>query len=193
MKKNHCLDHLDMKPSPYSMNQILLSKSRSIFIDEVFTKEMAAVVTGLLFYYDNQSQTEDITLYINSNGGDGDALLQIYDAVKMISAPVSTVCVGKAYSAGAYLLSFGSKGKRKAFKHSLIMIHGVQFKFPLLGESVDTNDSFYHFVETANNSILKILVDHTGHSLEKVKEDCKYDTYLNAEQALKYGIIDVII
>src|SRR5260221_8676422 len=109
------------KPEYIQQSYAELAEYRSIFISEDFTKEMASAMIALLLYYDNQSIIEPITIYINSNGGDGSALCAIYDMMNMISAPIETICMGKCYSAGAFLLAAGTKGKRYVFKHSQIM------------------------------------------------------------------------
>ena len=111
----------------------------------------------------------------------------------MISAPIKTICIGKCYSAGAVILAAGTKGERYAFKSSKIMIHGIQFGFPLPGQDIINSKNYYDFIKENNDNIMKILANHTGHPLEKLKEDCKQDLWLDAKQALNYGIIDHII
>jgi ATP-dependent Clp protease protease subunit len=123
-----------LKQSKYDSSYIHLAAERVIFLKEPVTKELASELAALLLYYDNEDQKEDITLYIHSNGGDADGLINIYDVMHMIKAPIQTICLGKAYSAAAVMLAAGSKGKRYAFKNSKIMIHGVQFSFPIPGE-----------------------------------------------------------
>src|SRR5579885_2726764 len=157
-----------------------LAKHRCIFISEDFTKEMAAAIIGLLLYYNNQNGTEPITIYINSNGGDGSALSSIYDTMNLISAPIETVCMGKCYSAGAFLLAAGTKGMRYIFKHSQVMIHGLQVIYPLLFDDQADSKAYYSFLNTFNDKIMNILSKHTGQPLNKIKEDCKKDMYFDA-------------
>lgn len=187
-------DMLSMQQSKYYETYVKLSKSRAIFLTEDFSKDMASALTALLFHFDHQSTEEDITIYIHSDGGDSTALTNIYDVMQMIKAPVSTVCLGKAYSAGAFLLASGAKGKRCAMPHSEIMIHGIQCQFPAFGEEHPVNSkNYFDFLNDVNDNIMKILAKHTGHLLDKVKQDCAKDLYLTAKEALAYGIIDEIL
>ena len=194
MKNHNHEDILSMiKPSHYMETYIKLSKERSIFFSEDFEKENSAELSALLLYYDNLNHEEPINLYLHSNGGDASGLTNIYDVMQLISAPVKTICIGKCYSAGAVLLASGTKGHRYALKSSKIMIHGVQFGFPLPGQDIITSKNYYEFLKDNNDLIMKILAHHTGHPLQKLKEDCKEDLWMDAKQALNYGIIDHII
>jgi ATP-dependent Clp protease protease subunit len=180
------------KQSKYESSYVWLAKDRVIFLKEGITKEVAAEVIALLLYYDHESH-EDITIYIHSTGGEADGLSSIYDVMHMIKSPVSTVCLGKAYSAAAILLSAGSKGKRYALKNSKIMIHGIQFVFPIPGDDQVNSKNYFDFVKSNNDNLMKILANGTNHPLSKVKEDCKRDLFLDAKEALAYGIIDKVI
>lgn len=185
---------LNLSIPKYQSVYIALSSTRNVFLNEVFTKETSATLTALLLYYDNQSHTEDISIYINSVGGDASALTNIYDVIQMIEAPVQTICLSKAYSAGAFLLAAGTKGKRFIMPHAQVMIHGVQCVFPIIGEDHPTNSKhYYDFLVSSNDMVMKMLSKHTGQSLDKVKQDCSKDLFMNAKEALQYGIVDGII
>lgn len=177
----------------YTETYIKLAKDRIIFLSEDITKESAAELSALLFYYDNQSNELPIELYINSSGGDANGLSNIYDVMHIISAPIKTICLGKAYSAGAVLLAAGTSGYRYATKNSEIMIHGLQCGFPIPGHDQIDSKKYLKHLEEYNDSIMNILAKHTGHTLEKVKNDCVNDVWMDAKQALDYGIIDGII
>lgn len=177
----------------YMDSYVRLANERMIFLSEEITKDTAAALSALLLYYDNVAPDEHITLHINSIGGDVAALLNIYDVMQMIRAPITTICTGKCYSAAAALLAAGGEGDRFAFKNSQIMIHGIQCLFPIAGQDQTTSKNYYGFLKDYNDSIMKILAKHTGHSLEKIKEDCKGDVFMDAKEALEYGIIDVIV
>lgn len=178
----------------YGKNFIELSAARVIFLNEPFTQEVASALSSLLIYYDISDPTKSIDLYINSIGGEESALVNIYDTIKMISAPVRTICIGKAYSAGAFLLAAGTKGHRHIFPHAKVMIHGIQCSFPIHGEGDPTNSqNYFNFLKGRNDIVLKLLAADTGQSLEKLKQDCQRDVYLTAEQAIEYGIVDSII
>lgn len=178
----------------YSKYNSYLAKDRIIFISEDISKSLASSLSGLLFYYDNQNDREDISIYINTNGGDSSALSNIYDVMQMIKSPIKTVCIGKAYSAGAFILAAGTKGKRFITKNASVMIHGVQCAFPESPLS-DPKDSeiYFNFIKEHNFMILSALARHTGQSINKILEDCKKDNYLDSNDALKYGIVDKII
>lgn len=176
----------------YESSYVWLAKSRVIFLKETITKDVASELSALLLYYDNESN-DDIYIYIHSNGGDADGLINIYDVIHMIKSPVHTICIGKAFSAAAILLAAGAKGHRYAFKNSKIMIHGIQFIFPIPGDDQINSKNYFEFVNHNNNNLMKMLANDTGHTLDKVLEDCKRDLFLDAKQALEYGIIDSII
>jgi ATP-dependent Clp protease protease subunit len=193
MKKSFCEEEIiQIGQSKYDSSYISLSKSRIIFLKEILTKEVAAELSALLLYYDNLS-FEDIGLYIHCDGGDADALVNIYDVIQMIKSPVQTICIGKAYSAAAVLLAAGTKGKRFAFKSSKVMLHGIQCMFPIIGYDQFSSKNYFDFLNNNNNNIMKILSYHTGQSVDKLKEDCNRDFFLNTQQAVEYGVIDHII
>jgi len=183
-----------MQIDKYMDSYTTLSQDRIIFLSEDLTKEVASSLCGLLIYYNGISTTEDIHLFIHTNGGDAAALASIYDVMCLIEAPISTIGVGKIYSAGAFILAAGSKGKRFMFKNAEVMIHGLQCSFPEIPLS-DQTDSiiYYDYLESLNKRILKILSKHTGQSITKIGQDAKRDLYLDAKSALKYGIIDKVL
>jgi ATP-dependent Clp protease protease subunit len=177
----------------YADTYVKLAKHRVIFVSENVDDVMAAQLSAMLLYFDNEDHEATIEMYIHSNGGAATGLANIYDVMQMIQAPVKTVCIGKCYSAGAVLLAAGSKGERYAFKNTSIMIHGIQCGFPIPGHDMTSSKNYYEFLMENNDSIMKMLAHHTGHTLEKVKEDCKQDVWMDAKQALAYGLIDHII
>lgn len=170
-----------------------LAKSRIIFVSEGITKDVSSTLSALLFHYDNENDEEDISLYINTNGGDASALSNIYDVMQMIKSPIRTVCIGKAYSAGAFMLAAGTKGKRFMTKSASVMIHGMQCEFPGPYEDQRNSQIYFDFLKSFNKIVLDTLAKHTGKTYEQVAEDCKKDKYMNAKECLEYGIIDEII
>lgn len=190
MKKNNVDEVI---PSRYVECYSSLAKDRTIFVSEDITKEVASSLSALLFYYDNESESEDINLYINTNGGDASAIANIYDVMQVIKAPVKTICIGKAYSAGAIMLAAGSNGKRFITKNAGVMIHGIQCEFPANYEDQHNSQIYFDFLTKFNRIILEILAKHTGKTYDQVLEDCKKDKYMNAEEALAYRIVDKII
>ena len=191
---NH--DHDDDKAPlfmGYPDTYVKLAKNRKIFISEDFTDAMAAQTSAMLLYFDNENNDIPIEIYIHSNGGAVTGLINIYDVMQMIRAPIKTVCIGKCYSAAAVILSAGTKGQRYAFKNSSTMIHGIQVAFPIPGHDMTNSKNFYEYLNAENDKLMKILAHHTGHSLEKIKEDCKQDTWMDSKKVLEYGIVDHII
>lgn len=195
MRKNDH-DHSHIKPPMlmgYADTYVKLAKHRVLFVSEDVGDTMAAELSAMLLYFDNESHEDPIEMYLHTNGGDTTGLANIYDVMQMIRAPIKTICIGKCYSAGAVLLAAGTKGQRYAFKNSSIMIHGIQFTFPLLGHDLTNSQDYFNFINSTNDNIMKMLSHHTGHPLEKIKDDCKEDVWMTPEQALQYGIIDHII
>jgi ATP-dependent Clp protease, protease subunit len=192
--KNH--GHTSFRPplfTGYEESYVKLSKHRIIWVSEDVTHEMASELSALLFYYDNEDHEAPIELYINSHGGAVDGLFNIYDVMRMIQAPVRTICIGRCYSAGAVLLAAGTKGERCAFKNSRVMIHGIQCMFPIPGLDVTNSKNYHQFLVENNENIMKLLSENTGQPVEKIRKDCLEDVWFNAQQALDYGIIDQIL
>ena len=177
----------------YADSYLKMSKNRAIFFSEDVSDKVAADLCALFLYYDNQDHEEPIHLYIHSNGGDITGLNCIYDVMQMIHAPIKTVLLGKCYSAGAILLAAGSPGERYALRSSNVMIHGVQFAFPIAGEDMSNNKNYLEFIEDTNDILMKMLAKHTGQPLEKIKADCAREYWMDAKTAKEYGIIDHIL
>lgn len=166
-----------------------LLEDRVIFLSGPITNELANLVVAQLIYLESKDPTKDISLYINSPGGEVTAGLAIYDTMKYIRPDVSTICIGMAASMGAFLLSSGTKGKRFALPNSEIMIHQV-----LGGSQGQASD-----VEIQTRQLLKIkqklnklLAENVGKPVEVVEHDTDRDNYLTAEEAKDYGIVDQV-
>lgn len=166
-----------------------LLEDRIIFISGEITDETANSVVAQLIYLEGKNPDKDISIYINSPGGSVSAGMAIFDTMNFVKCDVSTICVGLAASMGAFLLASGTKGKRFALPNSEIMIHQ-----PLGGAQGQASD-----IEIRANHIIKIkqkmnriLSEKTGQSLEKVSKDTDRDYYMEASEALEYGIIDKI-
>lgn len=177
----------------YADSYIKMSKNRAIFFSEDVGDKAAADLSALMLYYDNEDHEAPIHLYIHSNGGAISGLNNIYDVMQMVHAPVKTILLGKCYSAGAVMLAAGTKGERYALRSSNVMIHGIQFAFPIAGEDMTNNKSYLEFIEDTNDLIMKMLSKHTGQPLDKLKADCSREYWMNAKAAKEYGIIDHIL
>lgn len=167
-----------------------LLKDRIIFLSDEVNDATASLVVAQLLFLDSEDPDKDINLYINSPGGSVTAGFAIYDTMQYTKADVSTICIGMAASMGAFLLSSGTKGKRFALPNSEIMIHQ-----PLGGVQGQTTDMQIHvdrmlkIKENLNN----ILSKNTGQPLDIIKQDTERDNFMDAEAALKYGLIDKIV
>jgi ATP-dependent Clp protease protease subunit len=177
----------------YTESYVKMSKARSVFLAEDITDRSAAELSALLLYYDHMDHEEPIHLYLHSNGGAITGLLNIYDVMQMVEAPVKTILLGKCYSAGAIILAAGAKDERYALSGSRVMIHGVQFVFPVPGEDMTNSKNYLEFVEDTNDLLMKILSKHTGQSVEKLKTDCAREYWMSAKEAQEYGLIDHIV
>jgi ATP-dependent Clp protease protease subunit len=167
-----------------------LLKDRIIMLGTAIDDEVANVVVAQLLFLESQDKEKDIKLYINSPGGSVTAGLAIYDTMQLIKPDVSTICIGMAASMGAVLLAGGAKGKRFALPNSEVMIHQVLGGFQ--GQATDIKIHAERILQT-KASLNKILAKHTGQPLKKIEDDTERDNFMEAEQALKYGLVDKIV
>jgi len=175
----------------YADSHVKMSKYRAIFISEDITKTSATELAALLLYHDHIDHETPIQIYINSVGGDVSALINIIDIMGFISAPIHTICVGKCYSAAAFILAAGDE--RYALPNSQIMLHGIQFAFPLMGEDVISNKDYFAFIKNSNDTIIKLLAKYTDQPFDMVKDALSREVWLTAPQACEMGLIDGII
>ena len=167
-----------------------LLKDRIVFLGEEVNETTASLVVAQLLFLESEDPSKDIHLYINSPGGVITAGMAIYDTMQYIKCDVSTICIGMVASMGAFLLAGGTKGKRYALPNAEVMIHQ-----PLGGAKGQATE-----IEIAAQNIIKtkkkmntMLSEFTGQSYEKVCADTERDHWLDAKEALEYGIIDEII
>jgi ATP-dependent Clp protease protease subunit len=167
-----------------------LLKDRIIMLGTEINDDVANIIVAQLLFLESQDKEKDIKLYINSPGGSVTAGLAIYDTMQLIKPAVSTICVGMAASMGAVLLSGGAKGKRFVLPNSEVMIHQVLGGFQ--GQATDIKIHAERILQTKAN-LNKILAKHTGQPLKKVEEDTERDNFMEASEAVKYGLVDKII
>lgn len=168
-----------------------LVKDRIIFLAEEVDEEVATTITATLLLLDHQNKTKDISIYVNSPGGDVTGLFTIYDTMQYIKSPIRTVCIGEASSAAAVILAAGTPGKRQAFENSSLMIHEIQIG-GMSGTGSEIEKEAFR-IKRLNEKFIKTVALHCGQPYEKVKADCKEDKFMTAEEALEYGLIDNII
>ncbi|HCE66681.1 MAG: ATP-dependent Clp endopeptidase, proteolytic subunit ClpP [Geobacteraceae bacterium GWC2_55_20] len=166
-----------------------LLKERIIFLGGAIDDNVANLVIAQLLFLEAEDPDKDIHLYINSPGGVVTAGMAIYDTMRYIKAPVSTICVGQAASMGAILLTAGEKGKRYSLEHSRIMIHQ-----PLGGFQGQATDISIHAKEILRmkDELNGILANLSGQTKEKVEADTERDFFMSAEDAKEYGLIDAV-
>ncbi|MGY8772580.1 MAG: ATP-dependent Clp endopeptidase proteolytic subunit ClpP [Gammaproteobacteria bacterium] len=167
-----------------------LLKERIIFLTGPIDDYISNLVVAQLLFLESENPEKDISIYINSPGGVITSGLAIYDTMQFIAPEVSTLCIGQAASMGSLLLAGGAEGKRFALTNSRIMIHQ-----PLGGFQGQASDFEIHAKEMllVKHKVNEILAKHTGKTLKKVEQDTDRDNFLNAKEAVSYGIIDEIL
>lgn len=167
-----------------------LLKERVIFLVGEIEPYMANLVIAQMLFLESENPNRDIHLYINSPGGIVSSGLAIYDTMQFIKSDVSTLCIGQAASAAALLLASGQKGKRFCLPNATVMIHQV-----LGGYQGQGSDIEIHAKETlrVGKLINEILAKHTGQTLTKIKHDTDRDNFMDAEQAIAYGLVDHVM
>lgn len=162
---------------------------RTIWLTEEITPAVSAEIVRQIRYLDRIG-TDDIILMINSPGGSVIDGLAICDAMKSAASPVTTVCCGIAASMAAVILACGDKGRRKCFKHSEVMIH--QLMGGAQGQETDVAIA-YQRMKRLKEMLNRLLSDCTGQSLKKITQDTERDFFMTAEEAVAYGIVDIIV
>lgn len=166
-----------------------LLKDRIIILNGEINDSLSNSIVAQLLYLDSLSN-EDISLYINSPGGSISAGMAIYDTMNFIKSDVSTICVGMCASMGAFLLSSGASGKRYALPNSEVMIHqplgGAE------GQATEIKIAAEHIIKIRKR-LNKILAKNTGKNLLKIERDTERDNYMDAFEALEYGLIDKVL
>ena len=165
-------------------------KDNIIFVGTPIDDGVANVVCAQLLHLESENPDKDINLYINSPGGDINALFAIYDTMSYIKPDITTICYGQAASAAAVLLAAGTPGKRLALPHSRILIHQ-----PYAGAQGQVSDLEIasREIQRLKEALEELLARHTGQPVDKIKEDTDRDYVMTAAEAKEYGIIDEVI
>jgi ATP-dependent Clp protease, protease subunit len=167
-----------------------LLKERIIFLTGPVYDQVASLLCAQLLFLESENPNKDIAFYINSPGGVVTAGLAIYDTMQYIRAPVSTVCMGMAASMGSLLLTAGEKGKRFSLPNGRIMVHqpsgGAQ------GQATDIEIQAREILKTRQR-LNEIYVKHTGQPIEEIEKKLERDTYLSAEEAQAFGLVDQVV
>jgi ATP-dependent Clp protease, protease subunit len=168
----------------------LLLKQRIIFLTGPVFDQVSSLICAQLLYLESENPGKDISFYINSPGGVVSSGLAIYDTMQYIRCPVSTVCIGQAASMGSLLLTAGEKGKRFALPNARIMVHqpsgGAQ------GQATDIEIQAREIL-TLRTRLNEIYVRHTGQPIEAIENRLERDSYLSAEEARDFGLVDEVV
>ena len=167
-----------------------LLEDRIVFISGEIDDATANTVVAQLIYLEAKNPEKDICVYINSPGGSVTAGMAIYDTMRYVKCPVSTICVGLAASMGAFLLAAGTKGKRFALPNSEIMIH--QPLGGAKGQASDIEITAKHIIRT-KKKMIDMLAKNCNQPVEKVAKDVDRDYYMTSDEAVAYGLVDKVI
>jgi ATP-dependent Clp protease, protease subunit len=167
-----------------------LFANRVVYLGTPIDDSIANLIVAQLLTLESDDPDKDISLYVNSPGGEITGLFAIYDTMQFIKSDVSTICVGQAASAAAVILSAGARGKRFVLPHSRVLIH--QPHGGASGQAVDIEIQAKEIVRM-REALDQILAHHTGQTVEKIKTDTDRDFIMGAEEAVLYGIVDEVI
>lgn len=179
------------QPLSEMMKRKFLEERKIFFWGEV-DDDSARLATEQLLYLEATDPGKEITIYLNSPGGSITAGMAVYDTMKLISSPIKVVVVGLAASMGSIFLCGGDKGKRFLYPHSRVLIHQPLIMGTMRGAAVDIHIQAQE-MEKLREEMNRILADASGQPIEKIQKDTDRDFYLNAEEAIEYGLADEIV
>ena len=167
-----------------------LLMDRIVFLGAPINDDVANVVIAQLLFLDADNPDRDIFLYINSPGGVISSGMAIYDTMQFLRAPVNTICMGMAASMGSFLLSAGSRGKRRALPHARIMLHQPSAGYQGTAADIEIQAKEVIYLRDQLNSL---FAEHTGKTVQQIKKDIDRDRFMSADEAKEYGLIDDVI
>ncbi len=167
-------------------------EERKIFLWGAVTDETAKDLTEKLLYLESVAPGKEINFYINTPGGSITAGMAVYDTMQLISSPINVIVTGMAASMGSILLSGAPKGRRYIYPHARVLIHQPLISGRMVGPATDINIQAKE-MEKLRAELNQILADASGQPLERINQDTDRDFYLNAEEAIAYGLADKII
>ena len=165
-----------------------LLKERVIFVVGTINDYMANLIVAQILFLESENADKEISIYINSPGGSVTAGLAIYDTMQFTHPEINTLCIGQAASMGAVILAGGAAGKRYLLPHSKVMIHQPMGAFQ--GQASDIDIDAKEIIKTREKLMLS---KHTKQSISKIRRDTERDNFMDAEEALAYGIVDKIL
>lgn len=167
-------------------------KERKIFFWGEVNDDSARLATEQLLYLEATDPGKEITFYLNSPGGSITAGMAVYDTMQLISSPIKVVVVGLAASMGSIFLCGGTKGKRLVYPHSRVLIHQPLIMGTMRGAAVDIHIQARE-MEKLREEMNRILAEASGQPIEKIQKDTDRDFYLNASEAIEYGLADAVV
>jgi len=183
----------DSKSTPVAaLIQKKFLKARKIFLWGAVTDETAKDITEKLLFLEADAPGKEIFFYINSPGGSITAGMAVYDTMKLVTSPITVIVTGMAASMGSILLSGAPKGRRLLYPHSRVLIHQPLISGRMVGPATDINIQAKE-MEKIRVELNQILADASGQPLERINRDTDRDFYLNAEEAIAYGLADRIV
>lgn len=188
-------EHAEKKKDATPVAALIARKfldERKIFLWGAVTDESAKDLTEKLLYLEMKEPGKEITFYINSPGGSITAGMAVFDTIKLISSPIKVIVTGMAASMGSILLSAAPKGRRFLYPHARVLIHQPLISGRFIGPAADINIQAQE-MEKVRNEMNLILANASGQPLEKIQRDTDRDFYLNAQEAIAYGLADHII
>ena len=193
--KIHLEDEEEVKSKASKIDQMIdmmLLKQRRIFFSSAVDDQSALETIRKLWFLEAQDAGKPILLVINSPGGSVDSGFAVWDQIKMMKSPVTTLVTGLAASMGSILSLVANKGKRFATPHSRIMIHQPAIHGVIRGQATDLEIQAKEILKT-RNSIIKIYQESTGKKFEELEKALDRDTWMNAQEAVEFGLIDKIV
>jgi ATP-dependent Clp protease, protease subunit len=183
----------EKQPDPLGREmEKIFTEQRKIFFWGAVEEKTAREAVARLLYLDALKPGEEIKMYINSPGGAVTDGMVIYDTIRMLQSPVSTICMGMAASMGSILLSAGTKGRRFIYPHGEVMIHQPSLGGVVQGTSADLEIHAEQIRKTKRMGA-QILADNCGQPFDKVIKDMERDYWMNAQEAIAYGIVDGVL
>ena len=185
----------DATPPKMPLSEMMRRKfleERKIFFWGEVNDESARLATEQLLFLDAQDPGKEITIYLNSPGGSITAGMAVFDTMKLITSPIRIIVVGLAASMGSIFLCGGTKGRRLLYPHSRVLIHQPLIMGTMRGAAVDIHIQAQE-MEKLREEMNRILADASGQPIEKIQKDTDRDFYLNAREAIEYGLADAIV
>lgn len=169
-----------------------LLKDRIVFLGGAVDDDTANLIVAQLLFLSNEDSTSDVHFYINSPGGSITAGLAVYDTMRFLRCPVATYCVGQAASMGAVLFAGGEKGKRFILPNSRVLLHQPLLSGEMIAPAADLEIEAKEILRLRSR-LYKILSEHTGKDVVKIEKDCDRNLWLEADEAVQYGLADSVL